>query len=216
MAIDQRPRFSLLRPVFFMLVKLLVLVLLGMQVRRRHLLPKKGPAILVANHNSHLDTLVLMSLYPLRRLPQLRPVAAADYFMKSGWMAWFSRRIIGVIAIDRGHGRDGLLACQAALARNEILILFPEGTRGQPEEMRQFKKGIAHLAARHPQVPIIPIFMHGLGKALPKDDWVLVPFFCDIFIGDPYYCTGGKQECMQELAQRFSALAAEGPFGRWE
>ena len=216
MAINKLSKFSLLRPVFFLLVKLLVLLLLGMHVRRKYLLPKTGPAILVANHNSHLDTLVLISLYPLRHLSQLRPVAAADYFMKPGLLAWFSQRIIGIIPISRESRQAVLEPCHAALARNEIIILFPEGTRGEPEAMVQFKRGVAHLAQSHADVPIVPVFMHGLGKALPKGDWVLVPFACDIFIGEPFYANHNIAECMQILAERFNTLATEGSFTHWK
>ena len=72
-----------LRLLFWMLIgRPLALVVLGLNVRSRHGLPRSGPAIVVANHNSHLDTFVLISLFPLALLGKLRPVAAADYFRR--------------------------------------------------------------------------------------------------------------------------------------
>ena len=72
----------LLKVLFFaLIIKPLTLVLLGLNVRGRKNLPKNGPAIIAANHNSHLDTMVLMGLYPLGQVHKIRPVAAADYFL---------------------------------------------------------------------------------------------------------------------------------------
>lgn len=208
-----------LRFIFFGFVRLFVLVLLGMNVRRRHLLPKQGPAIVVANHNSHLDTLVLMSLFSLHSLPSIRPIAAADYFLKTRGMAWLATRLIGIIPMERGKASrnfDPLQPCCDALDRGDIIILFPEGSRGEPEKLSQFKKGIAYLAERYPAVPVTPVFLHGLGKALPKDDFVFVPFFCDVFVGEALGYQDNKNAYMETLNARFKALAGEGHFSAWD
>jgi len=207
-----------LRLIFFLLVRAFVLVFLGMQVRRRNLLPATGPAIVVANHNSHLDTLVLISLFPLHLLPRVRPVAAADYFLKNRFLAWFSTKVIGIIPMIRGHASkhfDPLAPCHEALARGDILVLFPEGTRGEPEKLEHFKKGIAYLAEKWPQVPITPVFLHGLGKALPRGEFLLVPFFCDVFVGEALTFHDDKNIFLDDINSRFKTLADEGHFPAW-
>jgi 1-acyl-sn-glycerol-3-phosphate acyltransferase len=120
---------AILRRLFFLvIVRPTLIIILGVNVRRRELLPQHGPAIIVANHNSHLDTLTIMSLFPLRYLRRLRPVAAMDYFLANRVLAWFALNIIGIIPVRRGgRGTDAnpLAECERALDRGDILILFP-------------------------------------------------------------------------------------------
>lgn len=210
-----------LRTLFFaLIVRPLMIIVLGTNVRRVERLPHRGPAIIVANHNSHLDVFALMNVLGLQRLKHVRPVAAADYFMTRPLRRWFATRIVGIIPIDRKKARreDGkhpLEPISDVLRDDGIVLLFPEGTRGEPEQMDDFQTGIAHLAKRHPEVPITPVFMHGLGKALPKGEAILVPFFCDMFVGEPIPLGLGKKDFMNELHQSMTDLAAELPVQSW-
>jgi 1-acyl-sn-glycerol-3-phosphate acyltransferase len=211
---------SLLRFLFYaVFIRAIVLIVLGLHVRHRERLPRSGPAIIVANHNSHLDTMVLMSLFPLRLLPKLHPVAAMDYFLTSGLFSWFNLNVVGILPIKRtvARGDDNPLApCNKALAAGQMLIVFPEGSRGEPEQLQSFKGGIARLAESNPAVPVIPVFLHGLGKALPKGEALLVPFFCDIFVGESLLWTGERRAYMRQLDERMKQLAEEGNFPAWE
>ena len=199
------------------LVRLLVLVILGLNVRRRENLPQTGPAIIAANHNSHLDTLVLMSLYPVSMQRRVRPVGAADHFLKTPFMRWLALEVIGMVPIDRmaPKGTDVLRSSREALAAGDILILFPEGSRGAPEEMAALRTGVARLAQAMPHVPVIPVYMHGLGKALPRNEALLVPFFCDVFVGEPLVWAGDKDGFMTTLADRFETLRHEHKPAGW-
>ncbi|MCR9060159.1 MAG: 1-acyl-sn-glycerol-3-phosphate acyltransferase [Rhodobacteraceae bacterium] len=209
----------MLQKAFYSFVKIAVLFLLGLNVRRKDLLPSKGPAIIVANHNSHLDTMVLMALMPLSRLKDIKPVAAADYFFSSPRKAWLSEHVLGIIPVERTSADksvDPLEGCYEALAQDRVLILFPEGSRGEPEQMTDLKKGISYLAERFPDAPVVPVFTHGLGKALPKGSFMLVPFFCDIFVGEPITWPGNRTQFMDSLKERFSQLSSEKNFASWE
>ncbi|MBG6143145.1 1-acyl-sn-glycerol-3-phosphate acyltransferase [Labrenzia sp. EL_142] len=209
----------MLQKAFYSFVKIAVLFLLGLNVRRKDLLPSKGPAIIVANHNSHLDTMVLMALMPLSRLKDIKPVAAADYFFSSPRKAWLSEHVLGIIPVERTSADksvDPLEGCYEALAQDRVLILFPEGSRGEPEQMTDLKKGVSYLAERFPGAPVVPVFTHGLGKALPKGSFMLVPFFCDIFVGEPITWPGNRTQFMDSLKERFSQLSSEKNFASWE
>ena len=205
--------------IFYLTTKIIVLVLLGLRIQHRERLPTSGPAILVANHNSHLDTLVLMSLFPLSKVQHLRPIANEEYFLKQNpCLAWFARHILHIIPVSTEAGscrdnscnhRNFFKNCADAIAQNQILILYPEGTRGTPESLGEFKSGIAHLAKQHPHVPIVPIFLDGLGKALPKGDFLIVPLLCSIYIGEAMYWNGQKQTFLQQLTERVQALSLE-------
>jgi 1-acyl-sn-glycerol-3-phosphate acyltransferase len=211
---------KLCRWLFFaFFVRPIMLVMLGLNVRRSEQLPIGGPAVLVANHNSHLDAVALMSLFPLSMLSQLRPVAAQDYFFRNPLLKWFALHVMGILPLDRkvkSKRKHPLEGINVALERGEIVIVFPEGSRGDPEELGDFKAGIAHIAKKNPEVPIIPIFMHGLGKALPKGEALLVPFFLDVFVGEPVDWQDDKEAFMVKLSTRMTALAKEGNFSSWE
>lgn len=126
---------------------------------------------------------------------------------------------MGIIPLDRkmrSKKKNPLSDINESLSKNEIVILFPEGSRGSPECLGDFKAGIAHLAKQNPEVPVIPVFMHGLGKVLPKGEALLVPFFIDLFIGKPLFWSSDKISYMESLTSTMTSLAEEGSFPSWD
>lgn len=201
---------KLLRNVLFTIfIRPLVWIVLGLTVKHRHRLPLEGPAVLVANHNSHLDTLLLMAPYPTRKLIKIRPVAAKDYFCKNKYLEYFSKSILQIIPISRGkdsENRNPLEAVSRAIGEGAIIIYYPEGTRGLPEQLGPFKKGIAFLAKRYPDVSIVPIFIKGLGRVLPKGRRVLVPFNVKAIVGTPFKNSANHSDLVVALREKMSLL----------
>ena len=115
-------------------------------------------------------------------------MAAADYFMKNQWLAWFSRHCLDIIPMERDGSipREQLLAgCYHALAEQQIMVFFPAGTGSLTEEREcKLKRGIHYLTQHYPDTQGIPIILHGLGKALPKGEALRVPFNCDVMVGE--------------------------------
>jgi 1-acyl-sn-glycerol-3-phosphate acyltransferase len=204
--------------IFSAILKPFAALVLGYSVQHRERLPKTGPAIVAANHNSHLDTLLLFVLFPARLLSKLRPVAAADYFLKGAASRWLSLNIVGILPIERrAHGHnDPLSGMREALERGEILFVFPEGTRGEPERMASLKSGIAHLAEDFPDVPIIPVFLQGSGRSLPKGSHLFVPYRCHGVVGERIHWRGERKALMTELSESFQSLSREVPNLEWE
>ena len=99
-------------------------------------------------------------------------------------------------------------ALKSAMNRGESLILFPEGSRGEPEKMQEFKKGIGLLLKMNPGVAYIPVYMKGMGRILPKGERLLVPFDSYVTIGDPEVTTEKEIDpIVKEIEQKIVSLS---------
>lgn len=208
---------TLRRALLSIFIRPIARVLLGMYAEGKDNLPISGPAIIAANHNSHIDTLLLLCLFPSKTLQILRPVAAADHFLRNPVSSWFSRNIVGIIPLKRKpeRGEDILHEAKEALDDGQILIVFPEGTRGNPEEMQPFKAGISRLAEHCPQAPIIPIYIQGAGRALPRGEKLFVPMNVYAFIGKALLWHDDKQAFMEELKDAILEQKTKAPPMKW-
>ena len=201
----------------------LALFLTGADVTGREHLPLKGPAIVAANHSSHVDTLLLLAIFPSRAVARVRPVAAADYFLRDPVIGWFSRRVIGIVPVARmksgqraqASGEDVLAPARAALAAGDILVVFPEGTPGDGDELGQLKSGVARLAEAFPDAPVTPVWIQGAGRVLPKGEAIPAPLNCAVLVGEPMAWAGDRHGFMAQLRASLLALKAQAPPLRW-
>jgi 1-acyl-sn-glycerol-3-phosphate acyltransferase len=167
-------------------VRPVLYLVLGASLRRRGMVPR-GPCIVVANHNSHLDAAILMSLFPLRRLHRVHPVAAADYFGKNAFLRTMAMMFMNGIPIERRHkgGEDPLAGVVSALERGESMIFFPEGSRGEAGVLAQFRPGIGKLVKTFPGLLVVPVFMAGPERIWARGQIVPVPTRVHASVGKP-------------------------------
>jgi len=148
-------------------------------------LPHGSSFIMVCNHSSHLDAVCLLASLPLRCVNRAYPVAAADYFFLTPL-----RRMLCVIAVnglplDRHHGGGGLDVCRDLLHdSNNILIIFPEGTRTCSGELGRFRSGVSRLVAGT-NTPVVPCHLAGAFAAWPKGRRLPRPVPLRLRIGTP-------------------------------
>jgi len=183
--------------------------------------PEK-PRIYYANHSSHLDGLVIWSSLPPAMRPQLHPVAAADYWQGSRLRRYLALRIFGAVLVERrlpGEQRsehsppekDVLLPLKEVLDNQHSLILFPEGTRGNGEQLNPFKSGLYHLSKAYPDVELIPIWLDNLNRVLPKGSRLVVPIICSATFGTPQPAAAPDEDKQAFLDRTKAALEAIAP-----
>ncbi|MEU4425193.1 1-acyl-sn-glycerol-3-phosphate acyltransferase [Actinoplanes sp. NPDC024001] len=139
-----------------------------LRVRGRGRLPWQGAAILVANHASLVDILVLFGLFRPFKWVSKQEIFTIPVI---GW----NMRLNDYVPLVRGSSasvRRMMEHCDRLLAAGSGVLIFPEGRRSQDGSLQAFKNGAFDLAVRH-GVPVIPIAVHGTGRALPKHGLVL-------------------------------------------
>lgn len=138
------------------------------RVLHREKLPWRGPAVLVANHSSMIDILVLYMLF--------RPfkwVSKSSNF-KIPFAGW-NMLINGYVSLTRGAAdsiRSMMARCQELLSIGAPVLLFPEGTRTLTGALQPFKEGAFRIAVNS-GAPVIPIAVSGTFETLPKHGLIL-------------------------------------------
>lgn len=142
----------------------------SVRIEGRENIEKNVPYVMVANHLSLLDILVLFRLFR-----HFKWVSKIENFRVPciGW----NMSLNGYIPLVRGDSRSinvMMDACRHTLKAGNPIMMFPEGTRSKDGKLRPFKVGAFRLA-HELELPILPIVIEGTGNALPKAGFVLPP-----------------------------------------
>jgi 1-acyl-sn-glycerol-3-phosphate acyltransferase len=139
-------------------------------------------------------------------------VAAQDHFGKTKFQAKLSNLFINSLLIQRKRDKENLdndpiSKMVKALDNGFSLILFPEGTRGEPEKEQPLKPGIGLVLSQRPDINYVPAFMTGMGKVMPKGDNLIVPFNSTLTFGRPTKIkTTNVDDILKQIQDDFEKL----------
>jgi 1-acyl-sn-glycerol-3-phosphate acyltransferase len=131
-----------------------------------------GPALIVANHASHLDTAVVLSTLPAKRRRRTAVGVVGDHFFDSRLRSGVSAIAFNTFPIQQSG--DVLTNTPATLLSDGwTVVIFPEGTRSRDGFVGPFRTGAAEIAVAC-QVPVIPVGILGTYAAMPRgSNWPL-------------------------------------------
>ena len=162
--------------------------------------------IYFANHTSHLDLMVILGVFPQCLRDRLHPVAARDYW-ENGWLRrYLARRVLHCVFLDRHNASQAVQTFQnlaELLGQGESILIFPEGTRGDGGQIGRFHAGLFHLMRQVPNVPLVPIYLDGLARTLPKGELLPAPNMSKICLGEELHWQEG--EAKEDFLERCRA-----------
>jgi 1-acyl-sn-glycerol-3-phosphate acyltransferase len=149
--------------------------------------PKAEQRIYFANHQSHLDWVLIWCSLPRDLRATTRPIAAKDYWTSSKLKHWITREVFHAVYVNRQRtdDQDPLEPLVEALKRGDSLVIFPEGTRGSGGLPASFKSGLYHLAEQFPNVTLVPAWIDNVQRVMPKGEVLPVPILCSVTFGAP-------------------------------
>lgn len=134
----------------------------SLRIEGRRNIPRRGPALLIANHESFLDP-------PLVGVAAPRPIwylARKTLFTNRVFGAFL--RSINCVPVDQeGVAKEGLKTGLEGLKGGQVVLIFPEGERTWTGRMQPLKPGL-HLLVKRSGAPVIPVGVAGTFEALPR------------------------------------------------
>jgi 1-acyl-sn-glycerol-3-phosphate acyltransferase len=156
--------------------------------------PMAEQRIYFANHQSHLDWVLIWAALPQELRASTRPIAARDYWTSSPLKQWLTTEVFHAVYVNRARSdeQDPLEPLVQALANGDSLVIFPEGTRSAKGEPQAFKSGLYHLALQVPGARLSPAWIDTVQRVMPKGEVVPVPILCTVTFGAPLQLQPGE------------------------
>ena len=184
----------------FLLINL-VRIISGIIIRRTSSDYLQGRAVFFANHTSHLDAMAILAALPGSLRRKVHPVAGLDYWQKNALRRFIAKNVLHCVLIDRRHAGAGSFRLMAELLQQgDSLLIFPEGTRREDNNIGEFRSGMALLSDLVPGQRFIPVYLEGLSRTLPKGEYLPAPNMSKLFFGAPLL--RGKDESRDDFILR--------------
>jgi 1-acyl-sn-glycerol-3-phosphate acyltransferase len=179
-----------------LLVSFVARLVTGAQGHWKGCPPEALQRIYFANHQSHLDWVLIWAALPNDLRVRTRPIAARDYWTASKFKHWLTREVFHAVYVNRQRtdDQDPLEPLAEALEQGDSLVIFPEGTRSNKGEPQPFKSGLFHLAERFPGVQLVPVWIDNVQRVMPKGEVVPVPILCTATFGAPMQLEAGEDK----------------------
>ncbi|MCP4571150.1 MAG: hypothetical protein GY838_02235 [bacterium] len=201
------PRRWLALFAHMLVLRPLLHLVFGLNIRGKENLPVQGPCILAANHNSHLDILVTYAALPVRLILSAHVVAAQDYFAPHRLLFAVVDFLFKPVWVDRASGGgDCLERMNSHLDAGDSIIIFPEGTRGEAGKLSRFRYGVGKLASENPGIPLLPVLLRGTERALPRKASLPLPIWQHVSIGPPLELLDRAKDNAEALRESIKAL----------
>ena len=109
---------------------------------------------------------------------------------------FIAERLLRAVLIDRKPepGSEPLAPLERLLEDGKSILIFPEGTRAEGDEIAEFRSGIYRLALRFPDVELVPVYLDNLRRILPKGSMLPVPITCTARFGTPLHVEPGEDK----------------------
>jgi 1-acyl-sn-glycerol-3-phosphate acyltransferase len=129
---------------------------------------RPGPFLIAANHQSHLDTPVLLSALPVRVRQKTVVAAAMDTFFMSPTKAATTVLAFNAFPVERNKvNRRSAALAQQLIEQGWNVLIYPEGGRTTDGRLMEFKPGVAYLAEKT-GATVIPTYIHGIGELIGR------------------------------------------------
>jgi 1-acyl-sn-glycerol-3-phosphate acyltransferase len=175
----------------------------------------EGPVIFAANHSSHLDAPLLLSVVPEPWRHKLVTLAAADYFFDSRLKGAYFAFSLNAVPIERVKvNRQSLERAEGLIAAGWNLLIFPEGGRSPDGWGQPHSGGAAWLAARSGR-PLIPVHIKGTGRLLPRGARRVYTGSTKVTFGAPIPADMPARQLVGRLETAIAALADEATTDWW-